>query len=196
MGTRTRNSLLYFAGVLTSNWVSLFGASLVTISAFFIALFVFLAEMQMVHTAYLGILTFLVLPGIFVAGLILIPIGVMWEKRRRKNANIAAATSPYGPFPVIDFNSPRTRGTFRIVAVLTTINIFIVSFVSYKGVVYTETSEFCGTVCHTVMEPEFKAYENSPHSRVECVECHIGSGASWFVRAKVSGVRQVLGVMT
>jgi hypothetical protein len=44
------------------------------------------------------------------------------------------------------------------------------------------------------MSPEFTAYQNSPHSRVECVECHIGPGAGWFVKAKVSGLRQVLAV--
>jgi hypothetical protein len=44
------------------------------------------------------------------------------------------------------------------------------------------------------MEPEFIAYQNSPHSRVECVGCHIGPGASWFVKSKLSGVRQVFAV--
>jgi hypothetical protein len=44
------------------------------------------------------------------------------------------------------------------------------------------------------MQPEFTAYQNSPHSRVECVKCHIGPGASWFVRSKLSGVGQVFAV--
>jgi len=44
------------------------------------------------------------------------------------------------------------------------------------------------------MQPEFTAYQDSPHSRVECVECHIGPGESWFVRSKLSGIRQVFAV--
>jgi hypothetical protein len=44
------------------------------------------------------------------------------------------------------------------------------------------------------MEPEYTAYQNSPHSRVPCVDCHIGPGAGWFVRSKVSGLRQVFAV--
>ena len=44
------------------------------------------------------------------------------------------------------------------------------------------------------MKPEFTAYQNSPHARVECVACHIGPGASWFVRSKLSGLRQVFAV--
>jgi hypothetical protein len=44
------------------------------------------------------------------------------------------------------------------------------------------------------MQPEFAAYQNSPHSRVECVQCHIGPGASWFVKSKLSGTWQVFAV--
>ncbi len=38
---------------------------------------------------------------------------------------------------------------------------------------YTNSSPFCGTSCHT-MPPQYSAYLNSPHARVDCVECHIG----------------------
>jgi hypothetical protein len=44
------------------------------------------------------------------------------------------------------------------------------------------------------MKPEFVAYQDGPHSRVTCVECHIGPGASWFARSKLSGTRQVFAV--
>jgi len=53
---------------------------------------------------------------------------------------------------------------------------------------------FCGLTCHTVMQPEYTAYQNSPHSKVACVSCHIGPGAGWFVRSKLSGVGQVFAV--
>lgn len=45
--------------------------------------------------------------------------------------------------------------------------------------------------CQTVMPPEFTAHQRSPHARLNCVECHIGPGASWLVRSKLSGVRQL-----
>lgn len=38
---------------------------------------------------------------------------------------------------------------------------------------YSNSSQFCGTTCHT-MPPNFATYQESPHSRVSCVECHIG----------------------
>ena len=48
---------------------------------------------------------------------------------------------------------------------------------------YTNSSEFCGTSCHT-MPPEYASYQASPHARVACVECHIGRGfiATQFTR--------------
>ena len=57
-----------------------------------------------------------------------------------------------------------------------------------------DSPQFCGQVCHTVMKPEFAAYQDGPHSRVTCVQCHIGPGASWFAKSKSRGTRQVLAV--
>jgi len=37
-------------------------------------------------------------------------------------------------------------------------------------------------------------YQEGPHSRVACVQCHIGPGAPWFVKSKMSGLRQVYAV--
>jgi hypothetical protein len=44
------------------------------------------------------------------------------------------------------------------------------------------------------MKPEYTAYQNSPHARVACVNCHIGPGANWFVKSKLSGTWQVISV--
>jgi hypothetical protein len=86
------------------------------------------------------------------------------------------------------------RRTLAWVAVATVLNLLIIGTASYRGVEYMDSTSFCGTTCHTVMEPEYTTYQNSPHSRVACVECHIGPGAGWFVRSKLSGLRQVVAV--
>ena len=70
----------------------------------------------------------------------------------------------------------------------------IASQLTYGAVNYMDSVTFCGQTCHTVMQPEYTAYQNSPHSRVECVKCHIGPGAGWFVKSKLSGVGQVFAV--
>ena len=37
---------------------------------------------------------------------------------------------------------------------------------------------FCGTVCHSVMHPEYTTYQASPHARVGCAGCHIATHPS------------------
>lgn len=59
---------------------------------------------------------------------------------------------------------------------------------------YMDSPEFCGQLCHRVMAPEYTAYQSSLHARVPCVDCHIGPGASWLVRSKIDGLRQVAAV--
>jgi hypothetical protein len=138
---------------------------------------------------YIGLLVFLILPGIFVLSLLLIPLGI-WLRRR---SLLASGELPEF-FPAIDLGLPVVRRTLEYVAAATVLNLLIVGTASYRGVQYMDSTEFCGQTCHRVMDPEFTAYQNSPHSRVDCVACHIGPGASWFVRSKLSGLRQVFAV--
>jgi hypothetical protein len=138
---------------------------------------------------YIGLLVFLILPGIFMLGLVLIPAGIWLRRRSLRHSGALPAT-----FPAIDLRLPVVRRTLEWVALATVINLLIIGTASYRGVQYMDSARFCGTTCHVVMAPEFSAYQNSPHSHVQCVECHIGPGAGWFVRSKVSGLRQVFAV--
>jgi hypothetical protein len=169
--------------------ISIAGMVLTTVSAATF-LVVFFADLFGLHTnPYLGILFFLVLPGIFIFGLVLIPFGA-WIERRRRARGRAAETR----WPRVDLNDPIQRRAAVIIFGLTMANVVIVSLAAYRGVEYMDSPQFCGQVCHTVMKPEFSAYQDSAHSRVACVQCHIGPGASWFARSKVSGIRQVFAV--
>ena len=138
---------------------------------------------------YIGLLVYLILPGIFVLGLLLIPIGI-WFRRRSllQSGNLPEI------YPAVDFRLPIVRRTLEWVGFASVVNLLIIGTASYRGVEYMDSTSFCGTTCHTVMAPEYAAYQNSPHSRVACVECHIGPGAGWFVRSKLSGLRQVAAV--
>ena len=170
--------------------ISVIGMVLTTISAVTF-LVVFLADLFGLHTnPYIGILFFLVLPSIFLIGLALIPLGA-WVERRRQAAGKAPSVMQW---PRIDLNVPAQRRTAVMIFALTMANVVIVSLAAYRGVEYMDSVQFCGQVCHQVMKPEFTAYQDGPHSRVSCVQCHIGPGASWFARSKVSGMRQVLAV--
>jgi len=135
---------------------------------------------------YIGILANLLLPVLFFAGLTLIPAGMWLEHRRRRQTGHPDPVLPRGV-------ELRRLGMF--VAVTTLVNLVIGSQFLYSAVSYMDSQAFCGKTCHTVMDPEYTAYTNSPHARVACTECHIGPGAPWFVKSKISGTGQVFAVL-
>jgi nitrate/TMAO reductase-like tetraheme cytochrome c subunit len=137
---------------------------------------------------YLGIIFFLLLPAVFIAGLVLIPVGLFLRRRKLQKAGQIPAE-----FPKIDLNDRIFRHGLDIVLVTTIINLLVVAMASYRGSAYMESPQFCGQSCH-VMHPEYTAYKISAHSHVACVECHIGSGAQAYLSAKVNGTKQLLEV--
>jgi nitrate/TMAO reductase-like tetraheme cytochrome c subunit len=138
---------------------------------------------------YAGIFLFLILPALFVLGLVLMPIGVLWRRRAlRARGELPEA------YPRLDFSQPFLRDAATLVFAATVLNVAILGTATYKGVEHMDSVQFCGLTCHQVMAPEYTAYVDSPHSRVACVQCHIGPGADWFVRSKLSGTRQLLAV--
>ena len=178
---------IYFLGL---NTITLAGAVITTSTALTtIAFWFYEIFLPGPPHPYIGILFFLIFPGIFVFGLLLIPLG-NWIRLR----SLRASGKLPKTFPAIDLHLPVVRRTFEWVAFATGVNLLIVGTASYRGVQYMETQNFCGATCHVVMQPEYTAYQNSPHSRVDCVACHIGPGATWFVRSKLSGLKQVYAV--
>ena len=137
---------------------------------------------------YLGIIFFLLLPALFVGGLLLIPVGVFVRRRKLQIAGQIPAH-----FPKIDLNDRIFRHGLDIVLVATIANLLVVSIATYRGASYMDSPQFCGQSCH-VMHPEYTAYKISAHSHVACTECHIGSGAAAFFSAKVNGTKQLLEV--
>ena len=175
---------------LGHNGITLVGAALTTGAGLTMVGFWALEVLQFRPThPYAGIILFLILPGIFALGLALMPLGVLLRRRRLR----AAGQLP-DAYPKIDLGGEVLRRAVILVAVATVLNVGILSTAAYHGVEYMDSTQFCGTACHSVMAPEYAAYVGSPHARVGCVECHIGPGATWFVRAKLSGVRQLFAV--
>ena len=137
---------------------------------------------------YLGIIFFLLLPALFIAGLILIPLGLFLRRRKLQKAGQIPAE-----FPKVDFNDRIFRRGVDIVMVATIVNFLVVSVASYRGSAYMDSPQFCGQSCH-VMHPEYTAYKISAHSHVACVDCHIGAGAAAYFSAKVNGTKQLIEV--
>ena len=138
---------------------------------------------------YIGIFIYMIYPGLLVLGFFLILGGAIFERWRK----VKGGTLP--PYPRIDLNNPKARGGFLLVVFGFIVLIGIISTTSYKAYHFTESVSFCGALCHSAMEPEYIAYQNSPHARVTCAECHVGPGASFYVQSKLAGAYQIYSVL-
>jgi nitrate/TMAO reductase-like tetraheme cytochrome c subunit len=175
---------------LANNWISLIGVVLVTTATIF---WLFLLPTTLKGAAsspYIGILTYMGIPAVFFAGLALIPLGIFVRNRSEHASGLYPVS-----FPPLTWQNSDLRRLVMFILVTTLINLVVASQATYAAISYMDTPQFCGATCHTVMQPEYTAYQNSPHSRVDCVTCHIGAGATWFVRSKLSGTGQVIAVM-
>src|SRR5512140_692713 len=174
------------------NRTTVTGLILAVLSILFFISFQLIELVQPTSNPYTGLWSFMVLPAILLAGLLLIPLGAMLERRRRRR--LYPEVSEWPRLPHFDPNDPHHRRLLTIFALGTLVVIPLIAVSSYEGYHYTDSTQFCGRVCHSVMHPEYTSYMNSPHARVSCAACHIGPGANWYVKSKISGVRQVLAV--
>jgi hypothetical protein len=172
------------------NPVSVAGAWLTTISAFAFIAYYAAEWLELFVSPYSGLLGFVVIPVFFVVGLLLIPIG-MWREARRRRRGIA----PW-QWPAIDLGRSHTRRVALAIVGLTIVNIGIVAVAGLGAVHYMETDSFCGQVCHEPMRPQFTAHTVAPHAQVNCVQCHVAPGAAGMVRAKMNGTRQLISFVT
>lgn len=169
--------------------IGLFGIALTTI-CFLMTLLGLLGHISgLIENPYAAIVTFVVFPAGAIFGLILIPVCSYMRRKKWFKDNLAKTNV------IIDFGKRNHRRTVFLFLVLSVVNLVIFSLVIYEAYHFTESDFFCGAICHTVMDPEYTAYQRSPHAKVRCVSCHIGTGAEWYVKAKFSGLRQVKAVM-
>jgi hypothetical protein len=175
---------------LFHNYLSLVGFVIVITSLTSIVLLFLLELTSAAEQPYLGVLIYVLLPGVMLFGLAVVLAGVIWERRRRRRLT----PEEIAAYPILDLNGPRRRRAFFIFLFCSFVFLMMSAFGSYRAFEYTESVEFCGQLCHSVMNPEFVAYNAAPHSKIRCVECHVGSGAQNYLRAKFNGVHQLYAV--
>lgn len=166
------------AEVLWTNPITIAGllfvaVGLVSLLSFWLLMFI---SSSAENNQYLGVVGFMFLPGILVTGLILCPVGMLLRRRRLRKKS-----------PVWEIS---TRHAYQFLAVTFFLIIPILGVASFRGIEFTDSAAFCGTICHN-MDPQYTRYQQSPHARVTCAGCHIGPGPGAFVKAKVTGLRQV-----
>ena len=182
-----------FINGIARSKLSLIGATMTT-AAFPILLIGLLLELfGLIHNQYFGFVLYMFVAPAFILGLVLIFLGLFFFKGKE---DVGLFTHEYLSEKLsVPENFIKVRKLIFLATSLTFINVFVIVLLAYTGYHYTESNAFCGQLCHAVMEPEYSTYTNSPHSRVKCVECHIGSGAQWFVKAKLSGTRQLVAMV-
>ena len=169
------------------NPISIIGALLSLIATLFIVIFLALEATSGLENAYIGIFVYFAFPGMLIFGLILIPWGAWRVRSRYRKAPEAGIPA----LPRLDLNDPSKLRLTIYFVLASVLFVMIVGIAGVKGYEFTESTTFCGELCHVPMEPEFTAWQNSPHAKVKCVECHVGPGAQWYVKAKISGLRQL-----
>jgi hypothetical protein len=176
---------------LWRNPMSYLGIAMSAVAALLIALLLIIDMLAAVHSPYLGVLLFFIMPVFFMAGFVLLAWGMRDEHKRRRKSAIVEIPE----FPILNLNLPAHRTRFLVFIVGAAFTALLLTVIAYEAYHFTESLTFCGELCHEVMEPEAVASQNSPHARVSCAGCHVGPGAGWYVKSKLAGSRQMLAVL-
>ncbi len=183
---------LNFIRCVSIKWYGTLGVILTTSSFITMVLLEFFRLIGSLTNAYIGLVTYMALPILFVLGLILILIG--WYRLKQETGkNIQELLA-------LRYSDDDIKGGFygsrivKTVIIFSLINIIFLSSVFLNMFSFMDKAEFCGTACHSVMNPEWVTYKQSPHSRVNCVECHVGEGVDALVSSKMNGIWQMISV--
>ena len=176
---------------LWRNWLS-FAGGVVALGSFFAFLLLFAIDLSgRTSNPYLGILAYVIAPSFLFLGLGMAAAGMWWQRRHARKLGIATPS-----IIAVDLSRPVDRKKLRLFVAGSVVFLLCTAIGSYQSYQVSESVTFCGQACHGPMKPEFTAYQVSPHARVACVECHVGHGPEAFVKAKMNGVHQLVGVMT
>ncbi len=170
-----------------NNWITAIGAVLAVGALFSFALLTWMDLTGSHKNPYLGILTYLVAPGFLIAGIGIMLFGA-WAQRRWAIKHAATMPDKWR----LDFTNVAQRRMLVLFGTCGVGFLLLSAFGSYQTYHYAESTQFCGQVCHSAMNPEFTTYQRGAHARVDCVQCHVGSGATAFIQAKLNGTRQLI----
>ncbi len=165
---------------------------ILTVSAAAVGAVLILYDINSGHSSlYTGVVTYMLIPVFLGCGLLMVVIAWVGRLRGRRKQQEGDE-----PSYLLDLNNPQHVNRIKALGIFTVLFACLSAVGGYRSYHFTESTEFCGLTCHQVMEPEFVTYQSSPHAKVACVECHIGSGADWYVKSKMSGLRQVYAYLT
>lgn len=144
----------------------------------------------LVDNAYVGLISYMALPALFLIGLILVPIGWQRQKSITGQSGLELLESEFGK----DGIKAAITGShiFKTVGLLSLLNVLFLILASTQTLQFMDEPKFCGTACHEVMNPEWQTYQVSAHASVNCVSCHVGEGTEALVESKLNGLWQMV----
>ncbi len=162
------------------------GGSLALAGGFIFVVLVLIDIASSAENPYRALVTFVAAPAVVLIGglLFLLSVWIQVRTARRRGESVRFTFS-------FDPTDPKYVRNLRVFLALTALLVIAIAFAGTQAYEVTESVAFCGETCHEVMEPQYVTYHNSPHARVTCAECHIGPGASFWVKSKLDGIRQV-----
>src|SRR5688572_16141263 len=89
---------------------------------------------------YAGLVVFVAIPAVFLAGLLLVPLGMYLQRRKQRRHPELAVEE----WPLVDFRRVRVRRTALVIAALTAVNVVIVLLAGYGTLHWMESPTFCG----------------------------------------------------
>ncbi len=179
-------------GVFRSR-LAVLGTILSVVTLPVLVVFTILDMQGVVSNPYFSFINYAVLGPLFIVGLVMLCIGLFTGKA---DEDIGLFAYEYIKEQLAKPGRiSRVRRLLIMVTSLTLVTIFVVGLISYTSFHYTDSTSFCGQFCHSVMEPQFTTYQNSPHSRVACVACHFEQQGGWSAGTKLSGIRQIFAVV-
>ena len=188
------NAYIKIISLASRGKMSMIGAILVSILLPVLLISAGFDALGLIENPYFGFLLYVVMAPLLVLGVILLVLGSFFFRSKEE---LGTYTVEYLKE---QFTRPgrytRVRRLLYFTAAMTLVLVFVVGVASYSSFQYTSSSRFCGLFCHNVMQPQYTAYENSPHSRVSCVECHLGKDADWTERSRFTGIKQLVAVAT
>lgn len=178
---------------LWNNFITIAGMFLAAIGIILLLTFELFALVSGDINPYSAIGVYLIVPFIFLVGVLLIPLGIFhksWRLHRKDPSRRLAFR-----LPRIDFADPAQRRAAKG-AILAAFVLFpVVALCAYQGYRYTDSRGFCTKICHTVMRPQSVTHNHSAHAQIACARCHMGEKSTWFAKSKLSGIPQVLAVL-
>jgi len=182
-------------GIITCHPIAKLGGYMVTFGTITAVSYTGLTLLYHTESAYAGIIFLILVPSTFFGGLLLIPVGLYLAFKRQCVEDPGLKDKSIREILRSLSGEEDVRNRIIVFVLFSIANVVLTLVIIMAGFEYMDSAAFCGLVCHKVMEPEYVMYQRSPHARVMCVDCHIGPGASWFVRSKISGMRQVYAVL-